>query len=297
MDLEIFFQPGDVVYGRYEVVRPLGAGAFGQVFHVVDVRDRDRHYALKVVELDGADSNSSSARQEVAALRLLGDEADNFNCIRLVDEFNYQNNACIVLPLMGVDLNQLLQTSDRRKMPMSLLKPLVQKLCTAVAHLHSQGIAHTDLKLNNIVLSSRCVETLEQLTVDNCGVRVIDFGCSTFDDHQTDVTVSTRPFRAPENLAHKNCCRKSDVWSLALIIFSLYSGEDLFSFDSGIDEVKREWLDTVHLASIEELLRERIPEVTRESRVKLQQDFRNKIPKDFYVSMRFVLLVSHTILT
>ena len=297
MDLELFFQPGDVLDGRYEVVRPLGDGAFGQVFHVQDVMNRDHQYALKAVDLDGADSNLSSARQEVAALRLLGDEADNFNCIRLVDEFIHENIACILLPLMGVDLKRLLQNSDRRKMCMSLLKPMAQELCSAVAHLHSQGIAHTDLKLNNIVLSSRCVESLEELTVDNCGVRVIDFGCSSFDEHQTDVVVSTRPFRAPENLAHKKCCRKSDVWSLGLILFSLYSGEDFFPFDSGIYERQREWLDTVHLASIEVLLGERIPEVTRETRAKLHQVFTKKIPKDFYVSMRFVLLVSHIILT
>ena len=48
-DLATFIlQPGQVVLNKYEVVRPLGAGNFGQVFQVLN-QNLQQHSALKVV--------------------------------------------------------------------------------------------------------------------------------------------------------------------------------------------------------------------------------------------------------
>lgn len=289
-----FFEPGQVVDNCYKVVKLLGEGGYAQVFHVEEPRSK-KQFALKVVDL-GMPAGSERkdlirvARQEVTALdclRLRRGEAPS-HCIDLVDEFDEGDYDCIVLPLLGVDLHTLRKNSSTRMVGMSLLKPMMKALCTAVAHVHSRGIAHLDLKLENVVLTNRGIKTMEDLTPENCDVTLIDFGLSIFSEDEDDVCNITRTYQPPENLVPDyKSYQESDVWSLAILLLCLHSGKLALPFrDEDLDDP--EMLDQIQLASIECLLGERIPHVKDEARRMLERKFSKRYCKDLNVSMSFL---------
>ena len=59
-------------------------------------------------------------------------------------------------------------------------------------------------------------------------VRLIDFGCATFDYEHHKTVVSTRPYRAPEIILELGWKQPCDVWSIGCILLELYSGLPFF---------------------------------------------------------------------
>ncbi|KIK18986.1 hypothetical protein PISMIDRAFT_108624, partial [Pisolithus microcarpus 441] len=110
-------------------------------------------------------------------------------------------------------------------MSAKMLRPEVycvfRQICEGVAYLHSLGLAHRDLKLDNCVLTKGDV------------VKLIDFGTAvvfaypgstSWGGASSNICVGSDPYLAPEVLAGADYDpRKSDVWSVGVIFVSLHS--------------------------------------------------------------------------
>lgn len=95
------------------------------------------------------------------------------------------------------------------------LAPFFQKIVLGVENLHSKGVIHRDIKLDNILLD-------EQLNP-----KLIDFGISSFYNPKEPIydTGGTPAYLAPEVIkAEGNVCPKSDVWSLGVLLYLLTYG-------------------------------------------------------------------------
>ena len=94
-------------------------------------------------------------------------------------------------------------------------RQVVRQICLAVSYIHSLGIAHRDLKLENIMLT------------DGGVVKLGDFGfCRELANRELMQTQCGSPIYAPpEIVEHKEYDgRKADMWSLGVCIFAMVSG-------------------------------------------------------------------------
>jgi serine/threonine protein kinase len=157
---------GTEVDGRYRIVALLGAGAMGQVYEVVHLADGSR-WAMKVAhELRGA------ALARLAREAHLASKLRHENVVQIRDigastlGFMY-----IVLELVrGRSLGQRLRKQGR-PLPEEALQVL-QQVAAGLAALHGAGIAHRDLKPDNVLVTEREGRVVAKIT---------DFGISRLD--------------------------------------------------------------------------------------------------------------------
>ena len=104
------------------------------------------------------------------------------------------------------------------------------QMLSGLAHLHGQGYAHRDLKLENILLKTRSKVGL---------IKIADFGLSRLATNSMCSFVGTPQYTAPEVLLNgitesskKPYTQKADMWSAGCILYSLLSGSQAFNSDS-----------------------------------------------------------------
>lgn len=125
--------------------------------------------------------------------------------------------------LEGRTLRQKLNDDGRLSPPAAL--QLGEQLMLALAHAHNEGVVHRDLKPDNVFLLNQSDLRLH--------VKVLDFGVSTIIGDATSVgfktetgaTVGTPRYMAPEQLAAKPATPRSDLYSLAVVLFESMTGQ------------------------------------------------------------------------
>lgn len=81
-----------------------------------------------------------------------------------MDEFEFSGHYCMVMPMLGPSLYEVLKENDYAPFPMAYLRPILRnvtlrssshlQLLEAMQFLHSFGLTHTDLKLENLLFST-----------------------------------------------------------------------------------------------------------------------------------------------
>ena len=127
------------------------------------------------------------------------------------------------------DIYWCYQLSEKQKMKITL------SLVKAVCALHNKNIIHGDLKTNNVILHYMYKKQI---------IKLIDFGMSYFSDTQDLIDIKykcgTVGYRAPEQEEYK-MNYKSDVYSMAVTVIELWTGEIWYEGDS-FKECRREVL-------------------------------------------------------
>ncbi len=96
---------------------------------------------------------------------------------------------------------------------------IARQLCAGLAAAHTKGVLHRDLKPANIMLDGRGQ------------VVITDFGLAGIADqiHGADVRSGTPAYMAPEQLAGKEVSTRSDIYSLGLVLYEVFTGKRAFS--------------------------------------------------------------------
>ncbi|HET9314568.1 MAG TPA: protein kinase, partial [Vicinamibacteria bacterium] len=208
------FLPGDVLADRFRIVEPLGRGGMGEVYRADDLQ-LDQPVALKFLPADLQDdpSRRERLRNEVKLARQVShptlcrvydvDEADGlmFLTMEYVD---------------GEDLASLQRRIGR--LPPSKGLEIARQLCAGLAAAHARGILHRDLKPENIMLDGQGQ------------VRVTDFGLAALNDSVSgdEVRSGTPAYMSPEQLNGREVTVRSDVYSLGLVLYELFTGRRPF---------------------------------------------------------------------
>eukprot|EP00753_Platysulcus_tardus_P014048 PLAT4001.3.p1 GENE.PLAT4001.3~~PLAT4001.3.p1 ORF type:complete len:457 (-),score=112.84 PLAT4001.3:69-1391(-) len=155
------YQPcvGEVIAGRYEVLRQLGGGHFSVVLLCWDRQER-RRVAVKVVRSERKYFRCARAEVEMHALLRIRDEGDRCGASRLIAWDEWREHMCLIFDQLGPTLLQKLAVLKR--LPPHAVRRVAQQLLRTVAFLHRNGIIHTDLKLENLLL-----EAVEEEAADN----------------------------------------------------------------------------------------------------------------------------------
>src|ERR1700693_3358229 len=123
----------------------------------------------------------------------------------------------------GEDLASLLRRIGR--LPEDKALDIARQLCAGLAAAHAKGVLHRDLKPANIMLDGRGQ------------VVVTDFGLAGVADQiqGAEVRSGTPAYMAPEQLAGKEVSTRSDIYSLGLVLYEVFTGKRAFAANRGGD--------------------------------------------------------------
>lgn len=220
----------DVICGDlYEVHGSvkLGTGSYGSVYlatHKITGEER----AVKVMNVDKVTSYYlRKLHTEIAILR----SVDHPNIIKLQEVFFGRRSVYLVTDLCrGGELFELLNNGKSQGFVFreDRASCLMRDMISAVNYLHSLGIVHRDLKLENFLFEAKTVTS---------PLVLIDFGLSRFfdKDEKLNHRVGSCYYTAPEVLSgtYSSQC---DCWSLGVLCYMLLSGTPPF-YGKTVDEV------------------------------------------------------------
>jgi serine/threonine protein kinase len=205
---------------RYRLLETLGVGTFSTVRAALDVATGVK-WACKVVPGDA--SNLQERLQEVAIHHQL-----RHSCIVGFREAYLIENTIFIITemLTGSDLLDTMLNRDSSFSEIELREVAFQML-NAVAYLADAGVAHRDLKLENVVLVSDATEADDN---NRLRLKLIDFGLAgqlTPEQPHFTASCGSLAFVAPELLRTANNVQygtSCDVWSIGISLYTLVVG-------------------------------------------------------------------------
>jgi serine/threonine protein kinase len=217
------FLPGTKVANRYRIVSLVGKGGMGEVYRADDLK-LGHTVALKFLPKDLADDPQRLGyfHSEVRLTR----QISHPNVCRVYDIGDVDGQHFLSMEYIdGEDLKVLLRRIGR--LPKDKGVEIAQQLCVGLSAAHDKGVLHRDLKPANIMIDGRGQ------------VRITDFGLAKLADDAVQGEVAGTPaYMAPEQLVRGETTIQSDLYSLGLIFYELFTGEAVHKPDS-IPELMR----------------------------------------------------------
>ena len=202
--------PPDVwPWGHLQVFERIGHGAFGDVHRAWDPR-LDREVALKLLRSDVLDDDRPGSAV-IEEGRLLA-RVRHPNVVTIYGAEAIDGRIGLWMEFVkGATLEEALGSG--RTFTAAEVTRLGADLCAAVASVHAAGLLHRDIKAQNVML-------------DESGRLVLmDFGAGHEADDSTGKTITGTPlYLAPEVLAGGAATRRSDVYSIGVVLFRLLTG-------------------------------------------------------------------------
>ncbi|MDI3283517.1 serine/threonine-protein kinase [Polyangium sp. 15x6] len=225
---------GDVLDGKYRVLRVLGKGGMGVIVAAAHV-ELGHRVALKFLLKSATQNEEVVARfaREARAAAMIQNE----HATRVLDIGRLPSGQpYMVLELLeGSDLGAYVTRNG--PLPIDDAVTYVLEACEAIAEAHSLGIVHRDLKPDNLFLArrpdgSRTVKVLDfgisKLSVDNDRASERGGPLTT-----TSAVIGSPMYMSPEQLrATRDADPRSDIWSIGVTLYELIAGEGPFPWQS-----------------------------------------------------------------
>jgi hypothetical protein len=218
------FPPGTLIASRYRVIARLGKGGMGEVFRADDLI-LGQAVALKFLPEAAANNPSLLARfyDEVRIAR----QVTHPNVCRVHDIGEVQGQPYLSMAYIdGEDLGALLRRIGR--LPADKATEFSRKLCAGLAAAHAQGVLHRDLKPGNIMVDSQGQ------------VLITDFGLAGIAEelHGAEVRNGTPAYMAPEQLTGQEVSARSDIYSLGLVMYEMFTGRAPFEANTSAEMLR-----------------------------------------------------------
>ena len=205
--------------GRYEIIKELGHGAMGTVYLGKDP-SINREVAVKTLSYADVEPQqlneikSQFFREAEAAGKL-----SHPNIVTIYDVGEDDDMAYIAMELLiGKDLTEF--CSKGNLLPPHRVLSVGTAVAEALDYAHQQGVVHRDIKPANIIL------------LENDQIKVADFGIarvmSSSTKTQTGVIFGTPNYMSPEQVAGKKVDGRSDLFSLGVVLYEMFSAEKPF---------------------------------------------------------------------
>lgn len=146
--------PHDHVAYRYEVLKVIGKGSFGQVVKAYDHK-KFEHVALKMVRNEKRFHRQ--AQEEIRILKNLREQdTDNsMNIIHMFDSFTFRNHMCITFELLSINLYELIKKNRFQGFSLQLVRKFSHSLLQCLDALYKNKIIHCDMKPENVLLKQQ----------------------------------------------------------------------------------------------------------------------------------------------
>ena len=225
------FSSGDVVQGRFRILRFLASGGSGEVYEALDTELRCP-VALKVIKPKLADQESAIERfrREIALAR----QVTHPNVSRIFDVFRHEliDDEGNVVPTLFLTMELLtgetLASRLRTQGPMDPEEalPIIVDLVEGLKAAHRAGVIHRDFKSANIMLSRADDE--QRPVITDFGLAVDNEHFQTEDLTHTGTVVGTPFYMAPEQLTGQEITPATDQYALGVVIYEMVTGKRPF---------------------------------------------------------------------
>ena len=219
-----YLAPGTTFSEYYEIVHPLGSGGLSNVFLAKHISS-GKEVALKLLHAHLASDSTSVQRfqREANALSNLSHP----NLVSVIDFMVSSSGVPFIVMdyLEGESLEQMLKRLGRLNWKEAA--EIFVEICKGLSHAHSKGIVHRDLKPGNIMLIKD--------KNGNMIPKVVDFGlvkANNIDDigrlTETGEVFGSPMYMSPEQCQGQEIDRRSDVYSLAVVLYECLTGAPPF---------------------------------------------------------------------
>jgi serine/threonine protein kinase len=200
----------------------IGSGSYASVRIAVE-KKTGKKVAVKIYEkiklLDPEKLNN--VKNEIEILK----EIHHENVVGLLRGFETFRQIHLVMEYVsGCSLEEFLRGRAGSKVSEPEAKIIIKQLARALQYLHGKGIAHRDIKLENVLLE------------DNSVIKLIDFGFAVKKEeqkNQTDVFCGTPHYMAPEiTTKQKHEPMPTDIWAVGVLLYRLIDGDFPFKASS-----------------------------------------------------------------
>ena len=200
---------GSTFAERYQIIEELGKGGMGQKI------------AIKLIKPDIASDKKTIERfrNELKTARKIGHK----NVCRMFDLNREKGNYYITMEFVeGGDLRRFIRRS--KQLTTGTAISIAKQICDGLAEAHELGIVHRDLKPNNIMID------------DNGNARIMDFGIARSIKGKSltgsGVMIGTPEYMSPEQVEGKDVDKRSDIYSLGIILYEMTTGRTPFDGDT-----------------------------------------------------------------
>ncbi len=214
-------QPGQVLDKRFKIVELINRGGMACIYQALD-RKTGRSVALKVPLLkfeSDAGWFSGFQREEEIGLTL-----NHPYLLKIMPAEGKSRPYIVTEFLEGQTLAKRL--TETRPLPEAEGVRIASQICEALAHVHSRGVVHRDLKPDNIMLC------------EDGSIRIMDFGIAKARQARRltfgalSPTMGTPDYIAPEQVKGKRGDQRTDLYSLGAILYEMTTGSVPYEGDS-----------------------------------------------------------------
>ena len=207
---------GSSFAGRYQIIEELGKGGMGKIYKVLD-KETNEKITLKLIKPEIASDKETIQRfrNELITAR----KVSHRNVCRMYDLNKEKENYYITMEYVS---GENLKAFIRRAAPLSTAKTIsvAKQICEGLMEAHKLGVIHRDLKPSNIM-------------VDEAGdVRIMDFGIARSLKSKgltgSGVMIGTPEYMSPEQVEGKGVDKRSDIYSLGVILYEMATGRAPF---------------------------------------------------------------------
>src|SRR5881296_626024 len=217
------FEPGNLVEGRFQIVRLVGQGGMGEVYEAQDT-ELDERVALKTIRrlLSGVDEIAMSLRREIQLVHRIAHP----NVCKIHYLGVDRSEDVVYLTMDFLDGETLFDRVERTgPLPPEQALAIARQIAAGLDAAHQEGIIHRDLKSRNIMLVPRIDGTTRAV--------IMDFGLAGTHNEEDPETIGfgTPAYMAPERMREPGARPATDIYSFGVILYEMVTAR--MPFDSG----------------------------------------------------------------
>ncbi|HLF83459.1 MAG TPA: protein kinase, partial [Blastocatellia bacterium] len=219
---------GKLLDGRYRLIRKIGEGGMGSIYRAVHIENL-RICAIKLMTSLSPGKDDAIARFKREARNSV--RIDSVHAVTVYDS-GQTDEGLLFLAMEFIDGKPLSRViAEQRVLPMERVVHITNQIAEALAAAHALPMIHRDLKPDNIMITRKGSNTDY--------VKVLDFGIAKAladpgGDNltKTGFVLGTPVYMSPEQLLGEELDARSDIYSLAIIVYEMLSGRLPFEGDN-----------------------------------------------------------------
>ena len=214
------------IAGRYQIVKKLGAGAFGTVYKAKD-KILGRMVAIKTIRLEGLAAAGASLDEMLERFKReaqVSAQLKHPNIVTIYDIGDSEGVSYLAMEFIdGVGLDRVISAAGR--LPLDRAAAIGVQIADALDFAHKHGVVHRDIKPANIMM-----ETGDRVKVTDFGIAKV----TTSGEHltMTGSLLGTPSYMSPEQARGGELDGRSDLFAVGCIVYEMLAGQKAFRGDS-----------------------------------------------------------------